>query len=125
MFASDRASWQNPKVLTTLLLVFLCGAVFGALSMRAGLHQKLHNGTGFWRDDANQLSYDRMKKELGLTPRQAEQIKSVLDDFVKYHEDLEAQIEDVRATGKNRIMAILDDGQRQRFEQLCAEVQTR
>ncbi len=33
---------RNPKVLSTLAFVFLAGAVVGALTMRLGLHEKLH-----------------------------------------------------------------------------------
>ena len=125
MFDTDRPSWQNPKVLTTLLMVFLCGAVCGMLTMRWGLHDLMHRNGSSWSMDGNQLSYERLKKELNLTDPQAAQIKSILDDFVKYHEDLQNQMEDVRATGKNRIMAVLDQNQKQRFEQLCLEVQPR
>jgi len=119
MLASERASWRNPRVLAVLLLVFFAGAVAGALSMRSGLHDRLHRGAPFWKDDRTPLSYDNLKQELHLTPQQADQLKSILDDMVKYHEDLEAQIEDVRATGKNRIMKMLDPGQRARFQKLC------
>ena len=119
MFAADRASWQNPRVLTTLVLVFLTGAMAGAITMRAGLHDKMHrSASAYWRDGRNEFSYDRLKKDLDLTPDQSERLKTILDDFDKYHEDLQAQIEDVRATGKNRIMQMLDARQRQRFEQL-------
>ncbi len=119
MFAAERASWQNPRVLTTLVLVFLTGAMAGAITMRAGLHDKMHRGaTAYWRDGRNEFSYDRLKKDLDLTSEQSERLKTILDDFDKYHEDLQAQIEDVRATGKNRIMQMLDARQRQRFEQL-------
>jgi len=52
---------------------------------------------------------------LNLTPDQSERLKTILDDFAKYHEDLEAQIEDVRATGRNRIVQILTPEQRKRF----------
>jgi Spy/CpxP family protein refolding chaperone len=119
MFAAERASWQNPRVLTTLVLVFLTGAMAGAITMRAGLHDKMHRGaSAYWRDGRSEFSYDRLKKDLDLTPEQSERLKTILDDFDKYHEDLQAQIEDVRATGKNRIMQMLDARQRQRFEQL-------
>jgi Spy/CpxP family protein refolding chaperone len=119
MLAADRASWQNPRVLTTLVLVFLTGALAGAITMRSGLHEKMHRGApSYWRDGRNEFSYDMLKKELDLTPEQSDRLKTILDDFVKYHDDLQAQIEDVRATGKNRIMQMLDARQRQRFEQL-------
>lgn len=123
MFAADRASWQNPRVLTTLVLVFLTGALAGAITMRSGLHEKMHRSAQtYWRDGRNEFSYDKLKKELDLTPEQSERLKTILDDFVKYHEDLQAQIEDVRATGKNRIMQMLDARQRQRFEQLSNQL---
>ena len=123
MFAAERASWQNPRVLTTLVLVFLTGALAGAITMRAGLHDRMHGSTApYWREGGNEFSYDRLKKDLDLTPEQSIRLKTILDDFVKYHEDLQAQIEDVRATGRNRIIQILDARQRQRFEQLSNQL---
>lgn len=122
MFNSDSASWQNPRILALLLSIFLCGAVVGAITMRSGLHDKIHRAS-YWKDDKSQLfSYEKLKKDLNLTPEQSERLKIILDDFVKYHEDLQAQIEDVRATGKNRIVQMLTPDQRQRFEQLCKQL---
>ena len=114
-------SWTNPRILTTLLLVFLTGAVCGALTMRAGLHGVLHAESSP-RIPGTQLSYDRLKSELKLTPQQSESIRMILDDMGKYREDLQNQIEDVRATGKNRIRAVLTADQKQQFEQLCDQV---
>jgi len=37
MFASDQPTWQNPRILTTLVLVFLTGAMAGAIGMQVGL----------------------------------------------------------------------------------------
>ena len=126
MFASDRTSWQNPRILTTLVMVFLCGALAGAITMRSGLHDKLHRSAAtYWKDDQNEFSYDRLKKELNLTPDQAARLKTILDDFAKYHQDLEAQIEDVRATGRNRIVQMLTPEQRQRFEKLSNQLAAR
>jgi Spy/CpxP family protein refolding chaperone len=116
MFATDRPAWQNPRIITLLVLVFLAGACTGALSMRSGLHQRMHGG---------ELSYEQLKTELKLTPKQAEQIKTILDDFYHYNQDIQAQIEDFRATGKNQIRSILDDGQKKVFDKLSSEVQTR
>ena len=125
MFAANRDSWQNPRILALLLLIFLCGALAGALTMRAGLHERMHRSSSYWRDDKPQLfSYDNLKKELDLTPEQSDRLKTILDDFVKYHAELEAQIEDVRATGKNRIIQILNPQQRQRFQELCDKLPT-
>src|SRR5713226_5980214 len=93
MFAADRASWQNPRILVLLLLIFLCGALAGALTMRAGLHEKLHRGTSYWRDSKTQFfSYDKLRKDMDLTAEQSQRLKTILDDFAKYHEDLETQM---------------------------------
>jgi Spy/CpxP family protein refolding chaperone len=123
MFASDQPTWQNPRILTTLVLVFLTGAMAGAIGMRAGLHEQLHRSVvRYWRGDRAEFSYEQLQKELNLTPEQSDRLKTILDDFVKYHEDLEAQIEDVRATGRNRIVQILTPEQRKRFEQLSNQL---
>jgi Spy/CpxP family protein refolding chaperone len=102
-----------------LSLVFVCGALAGALTMRAGLHDTLVH---FGKTDPSQLTYERLTKELNLNPQQADQLKSILDDMFKYHQDLQAQIEDVRATGKNRIRQILTAQQRRDFERICNEL---
>jgi hypothetical protein len=122
MLASGQPGWQNPRVLTTLLLVFLSGALAGAIGMQAGLHRSLHRGTSYFRGDPVLFSYEQLRTQLNLTPDQSEHLKTILDDFAKYHDDLEAQIEDVRATGRNRIMQILTPEQRKRFEQLSNQL---
>jgi Spy/CpxP family protein refolding chaperone len=123
MFAPDRTSWQNPRILITLAMVFLCGALAGAITMRSGLHDKLHRTAAvYWKDDRTGFSYDKLKKELNLTAEQSERLKIILDDFVKYHQDLQAQIEDVRATGRNRIVQMLTPEQRRRFEELSNQL---
>jgi hypothetical protein len=126
MFAPDRPSWQNPRILVLLLLVFVCGALAGAVIMRSGIHDKLHRSTSsYWRDEKTQFfSYDKLRKDLDLSAEQSQRLKTILDDFAKYHEDLETQMEDVRATGKNRIVQMLTPAQRQRFEQLCNQLRT-
>ena len=124
MVAADRASWQNPRILILLLLIFACGALAGALTMRSSMRSKTHlASTPYWKDNGVQLfSYDKLKKELNLSSEQSERLKTILDDFVKYHEDLEAQIEDMRATGKNRIVQMLTPEQRGKFERLCTQL---
>jgi Spy/CpxP family protein refolding chaperone len=125
MFASDRPTWQNPRILMTLVLVFVAGALAGAIGMQEGLHAQLHRSKAYWQGDKAEFSYQRLKTELNLTPEQSERLKTILDDFVKYHEDLEAQIEDVRATGRNRIVQILTPEQRKRFEELSGKLPAR
>jgi hypothetical protein len=107
----------NPRVASavTLTLVFLCGAVVGAVAMNLGAHERLHK-SAFWTDAGKSAYLDHIKKELDLTPVQAEQMDSILDDFSKYYRN-------VLADGKSRIMQILNDDQRRKFEKILAERQ--
>ncbi len=126
MMENSRPSWRDPRILTTLVLVFLCGGLAGAVTMRAELHyRERHAATPYWTDDKSFFSYERLQKELDLTPEQSDRLKTILDDFVKYHDDLEAQIEDVRATGRNRILQMLTPEQRKRFEKLSGQLSAR
>ena len=118
MTAAERPGWQDPRILAMLFFVFLAGAAVGALTMRFGLHDKMHPHPRL--ADASTLSFNELRTELNLTDDQAEKLRSILDDFVAYHHDLEAQVESYRATGKNRIMQILTPEQRSRFEKISS-----
>ena len=120
---TQRATWQNWRILAMLGLVFLLGAIAGAIGMRSGLHSAMH------RTVEPTLSYEVLQKELNLDPKQAVQLRSILDDMGKYNEDLQAelenvrtQIDDVRATGKSRIFQILNTSQREHFEKICDQL---
>jgi Spy/CpxP family protein refolding chaperone len=127
MVAAERASWRNPRILSLLLFIFLCGALAGAITVRAGLHERLHRSASlpYWQSGRQEFSYETLRRELSLTPDQADRLKVILDDFVKYHDDLQAQIEDVRATGRNRIIQILTPDQRSKFEHLSQQLSAR
>lgn len=119
MRSLERASWQNPKVLATLILVFVAGALTGAAGMRWGLHRKLHPDTASvsWRDPkAAKAFLDTCRKELNLSDQQATQIQAVLDDYKQYYQSLD----DIRGTGKMRILEVLDPRQKAKLEEMLA-----
>ena len=114
--ATATRTLQNPKtgIVVTLLLVFLVGAVAGALVMNLD-HKGLHRAA-FWTDPGKDISLHRLQKELDLTPQQTEQIKTALDDFSRYYQD-------VLATGKTSIYKILNDEQKRKFDRLMNQAQ--
>ena len=118
----NRAPWQNPRILTSLLFVFLSGAVVGAIAMRLGTKPEIHRNTPYWTAGGKEISLQRLKRELNLTPDQAREIETVLDDFVMYVQTLQAQMEDVKATGKRNVMKLLRDDQKQKFERMVSEM---
>ena len=110
-----RHSWVGPRAagISTLVLVFLCGTVAGALAFNLGAHKRMHREP-FWSATGKEATVARVKKALDLTPVQVEQMETILDDFAKYYTT-------VLSDGKSRIMQILNDNQKKRFEQLLAE----
>lgn len=122
MVATERAPWQNPRIVSTLMVVFLAGAATGALSMQLGLHEKLHHAPARSTAQGREAILSQFKTELGLTQPQTEKLGLVLDDYRQYYQSLEDQLEDLRATGKTRIMAILDEQQKQKFEKMMTDL---
>ena len=125
MFTDHRVCWHNPRVLATLFVVFLFGATVGALAMRTGLHQAMHRSGPYWKEGGKEISLQRFKKELNLTPSQEQQMETVLDDFMMYYQTLQGQMDEVRASGKDRIVRILNDDQRKKFEHIINDLQAK
>ena len=120
------ATWRNPRVLGILALVFLAGAGAGAVTMRLGLAMRATTRPSLvFKYNGADLSLDRLTRELQLSPAQQSQMVTILDDFGKYYQDLQIQMEDVRANGKSRILMILNHEQKQRFEKMLSEMQAR
>ena len=121
--ASTRVGW-NPRVVSTLVLVFLAGAATGALFMQFGLHDKLHHAAA-----ASPLALAdreallrRFNSELGLSQDQSQKIAAVLDEYTRFYLSLQDQYDDVRATGKTQILQILNPDQRVKFEKLMNDL---
>jgi Spy/CpxP family protein refolding chaperone len=115
--APVRRSW-NPRIagVLTLALVFLSGVAAGAVAMNIGVvHRSLHQPT-FDTPQGKVRYFERMQKELDLTPAQSEQIQSVLNDFWElYHT--------VLSDGKVRVEQLLTDEQRKKFELMLQQQQ--
>jgi Spy/CpxP family protein refolding chaperone len=119
------SSWHNPKVLLIVFLIFLTGSAAGALGMRYGLRAALQKPASSWKEGGKEISLKQFKKELDLTPEQAAQIETELDDFMMYYQTLQAQLDEVRASGKARILKILKPEQQEKFNRMMSELQAR
>ncbi len=102
--------WQHKRLAcaVTFVLVFLCGGVVGALTMRSAVHRPLHRDA-FWTDNGRTGYMSQVKKDLNLTPEQAQQMESVLNDFAQYYRT-------VLSDGRTRIYSILNDEQKRKFD---------
>ena len=116
--ASFTRSW-DPKVacVVTLTLVFLCGAAAGAVAMNFGVHNWLHQPS-FDTANGRNAYFERMKRELNLTPVQQEQMESILNDFWQYYRT-------VLSDSKTKVEQILNEDQRKKFERILQDHQPR
>jgi hypothetical protein len=114
--AAPSRAW-NPKVagLTVLALVFLCGFAAGALVMHLGWHNRLHQ-PAFDTPAGRTLYFERLQKQLDLTPAQAEQMQSILGDSWLYYRT-------VLSDSKSRIDQVLNEEQRRKFERILQDAQ--
>lgn len=64
----------------------------------------------------------KFQRELNLTPEQTKKVALVLDDYKMFYQNLQEQLDEVRATGKGKIVEILTDEQKKKFEKLVTEV---
>jgi hypothetical protein len=102
----------NEKIaIVSFVLVFLCGAVLGAVVMSFSGHAGLHGASAA---AGLSMSVPELKERLDLTESQTEQLKSILDDFSHYYDN-------VLADGNSRIMQILNEDQRVKFERMLRE----
>src|SRR5580700_2721099 len=114
--ASVGQRW-DPRLVcaVALVLVFLCGAAAGAVAMNLGAHKMMHQ-PAFDTPEGKVRFFERMQKELDLTPAQSEQMQSVLNDFWQYYRS-------VLSDSKSRVEQILTPAQREKFERMLQESQ--
>lgn len=98
--------------IVSFVLVFLCGAVLGAVVMSFSGHASLHGAAP--AASGLSMSVTEWKEKLDLSDQQTEQLKSVLDDFSHYYDN-------VLADGNSRIMQILNEDQRRKFERMLQD----
>jgi Spy/CpxP family protein refolding chaperone len=89
-------------------LIFLCGAVSGALLMNLRNHPGRVVVHGMF---SSHSEVERLHKALDLTDEQTRQLQMILDDVAKYYDN-------VLSDGQTRVMQILDDKQKEKFQHL-------
>jgi hypothetical protein len=98
----------------TVTLVFLAGAIAGAVAMDLGAHKWMHRSVPFWTEGGKDVWLHRWQKELNLTPEQTQQMTLILDDFGTYYRN-------VLSDGKGRILHVLNDDQKRKFDKLLED----
>ena len=123
MIGQRQPAWKNPQILLTLSLVFCCGALAGAVIYKlVSQPVSAKQIAAGWKASTKDQTLAHLKRELALTPEQAAEIETALDDFSLYYQMLQAQMEEVMATSKSRIDQVLNEEQRKKFSRIMNEL---
>jgi len=113
----DASSVSLPRpaervAIISFLLVFICGALLGALAMSFWFHPGMHGSS----PSASGLppSIREWRSELNLSDDQTRQLTSILDDFSRYYDD-------VLSDGNSRVMQILNPEQKLKYERMIRD----
>jgi Spy/CpxP family protein refolding chaperone len=121
--SANHYSWSNPRVLLTFALIFLCGALVGAIAITLTAQSQAY--TASTPQELNrQLTLSRLTTELDLTESQQERLRVVLDDYFQYYHALQDQLDEVKASGRDKITEILTDEQKAKFQQMLNRAQS-
>ncbi len=110
--ASPRAS-EKVTPIVTLLLVFLCGAAAGAVATKLTTAP-----VSVAAGKSLSMSLPEWRKQLDLSDEQTRELTSILDDFSHYYDSL-------LADGNTRILQILNESQKKKFEKMMLERKSR
>ena len=114
---------QRKRAALFLVLVFLCGLLAGAVA--TNLLVDRGPGTVRFRIDSpsssrRQRAVERFARRLNLTPEQATQLNEILDVVRDAYQEQELAIERLRQEAPARIREILDDEQKEEFDEMLS-----
>ncbi|MCC7342579.1 MAG: hypothetical protein IT170_15965 [Bryobacterales bacterium] len=117
--SGNHYSWSNPRVLLTFSLIFLCGALVGAIAIT--FTQSPSFVASSPQELSREMTLSRLTTELNLTAEQQERLRVVLDDYFQYYHALQDQLDEVKASGREKITQLLTDKQKLKFEKMLKE----
>lgn len=102
-------------------LVFLLGAALGGMLGYTFAHRSVSANAPLSAQQKRTQKVEQLTREANLTPEQAQQLDVILTEIhVEYkalHEQNDAQIDEARQRGRNKIRAILTPEQTPKFEE--------
>lgn len=115
--SSPRLDSCQGKALGILVLVFVAGAgsgIIGSHFFPSAPQVSAHGADDDAHDAA--LALQHLQEELGLNSEQEAQVKTVLDQCIMMEAELLSKIKVMKAEGRDRILMLLDNHQRQKFQ---------
>ena len=120
--SEPRVESYRGKAFLILLIVFLGGAVAGAVSTKIFSAKVAESTEATPHGHETSVEVDHLREELDLDPDQVDQLQGILDYCIMKEADLLSQIEFAKEDGRQRILKILNEQQRGKFDAALREV---
>ena len=120
--SEPRVESYRGKAFLILLIVFLGGAVAGAVSTKIFSANVVEPTKGSSHVHKPSVAVEHLRQELDLDADQVSQLQGILDHCIMKEADLLSQIEFVKEDGHQRILKILNEQQRGKFDAALLEV---
>ena len=117
-----KLSGHKGKLFGFVAVVFLTGMVAGALTTKLA-DRYFAEPDGLKQE--KQVALQHLSEELDLTEEQARAVEAILDEFIMQQADLINTFNSSRLSGHDRIIEVLNDDQRRRFQEVLTELNTR
>jgi Spy/CpxP family protein refolding chaperone len=102
-------------------VVFLLGAALGGMLGYTFAHRSVSANARLSAQQKRTQKVEQLTREVGLTPEQAQQLDGILEEihaeYKALHQQSDAQVDEARQRGRNKIRAILTPEQRPKFEE--------
>ena len=111
------------KLVGMVGVIFLSGMAAGAITMNLVDRYWLNPPALAFDEAGKRMAFQHFQNELALDASQARAMESILDEFIMEQAELMNEIQNSRLAGQNRIIQILNEDQRKRFERVFSELQ--
>jgi hypothetical protein len=115
------------KAFAILVAVFLCGVVSGMVGLRIYYQQTAQAGSVPLTIDLHaqpEVVAKHLRDELSLSEDQMAQVTDVLDECIMRDADLLMQSKRLKSEARQRILELLNEQQRKKFNAVFDEVST-
>jgi hypothetical protein len=113
------------KAIASVILVFLLGAMTGALVTHTIYRQKMENIIKDEPRTIREVIVQRLDRKLSLDPAQLEQVRAIVrethSEMKNVRKQIRPQIDDILTRSQAKVRAILRPDQLEKYEKILAE----
>ena len=111
------------KALGILAIVFVAGLATGVLGTRAYDHNVATVRVNPLEQQTS-VAMERLNRDLSLDDEQAQKVRAILDHYIMFEADLLDQVRSLQQQGRQEILEVLNDEQREKFQTMVRPVST-